>query len=56
MSWAEGLILWMLFGIGALWVFAEVASRFNQPDEFDHTAERKRKIARKAKLQSGEFR
>ena len=47
MGWAEGLILWALFGIGALYVFAEIASRFGTTDqEDDWLARRKRTLER----------
>jgi hypothetical protein len=56
MSWATGLILWLLFGIGALWLFAEVSSRFSKPsDDWDWVADKKRRTARRARHQSREF-
>ena len=55
MSWATGLILWLLGGMAAMWLFGQIASRFGRPDEIDHLAERKRQIAKRARQQSGEF-
>ena len=45
MSWAAGLILVLVVAVFVPWLFAEIAHRFNQPDEIDQVAERKRKIA-----------
>ena len=56
MSWREGLILWLLFGGIAMAVWGAIADQFAKPDEWDSVAERKRRIERQAKIQSGEFR
>ena len=47
MSWASGLILWMLCSVAALWVVGEVMHRFNTPEQQDDwLARRKRRITR----------
>ena len=49
MSWAMGLSLWIVGGIAAMWIFAEIIERFERTDghEHDWLAERKRKIAQR---------
>ena len=57
MTWQTGILLWLAGGLGVMWIWAEIAERFSRPtDDWDSVAERKRRIERRAKLQSGEFR
>lgn len=55
MSWSAGLIVVIVLALVVSWLFGTIAERFNRPDEYDHVAERKRKLARRAKQQSREF-
>ena len=54
MSWAMGLSIWIIAGGAVAWVFGAIAQR-GRGEEWDETAARKRRIARRAKLLSGEF-
>jgi hypothetical protein len=56
MTWATGLILWILGGLAVMWIYAAIVDGgkrgFTQGDE---VAEAKRRTVRKAKQLSGEF-
>ena len=56
MSWSTGLALWLVGGIAVMWIFAEVIERFEKPDHHEHDwlADRKRRIAKRARDLSGE--
>ena len=54
MSWAMGLSLWIIAGGAVAWLFGAIAQR-GRGEEWDQTAARKRRIERRAKLLSGEF-
>ena len=54
LTWAQGLILWIVAGGFVAWLFGAIAQR-GRGEEWDETAARKRRIARRAKLLSGEF-
>ena len=56
MSWSTGLILWIVLGGLAAWIFGEVARSMSKDREreWDRTADRKRHLARRAKQLSGE--
>ena len=56
MDWQVGLILVIVAAIVVPWVFAEIAATFGTRNDWDDVAERKRRIERRARLQSGEFR
>ena len=56
MSWAMGLSLWIVAGLGVAWAFGEIARAQSRDRDVDTVAERKRRTARRAKLLSGEFR
>jgi hypothetical protein len=56
LGWAEALIVFGLAALAALWAFGEIVARFSTDDEWDDVAERKRRIERQAKIQSGEYR
>jgi len=56
MSWAMGLSLWIIVGLGAAWAWGEIARAQSKDRGWDETAARKRLIERRAKLQSREFR
>ena len=45
MSWANGIILWLLGGMAAMWLFAILVDSKPERDH-DWLAERKRKITR----------
>ena len=56
MSWATGLILWLLGGVAGMWLYACIAERFNRDmDDEDRVAEQKRRTVRRAKKLSGEM-
>ena len=55
MSWAMGLSLWIIAGGIVAWVFGAIAQRGRGDQQWDETADRKRRIERRAKLLSGEF-
>lgn len=55
MNWQFGLILVLVVAVFVPWLFGEIAARFNRPDEIDFVAERKRRIARRARQQSREM-
>ena len=55
LGWAEALIVWILGALVVMWAFGEIAARFGTRNDWDHTAERKRQIAKRARKQSGEF-
>jgi hypothetical protein len=56
MSWANGLIFWLLGGLAVMWLWGEIVDRFSRSDERDRdtVAERKRRIAKRARDLSGE--
>ena len=55
MNWITGSILIVIVAIFVPWLFSEIAHRYgNHDDEWDEVAERKRKLARRARDLSGE--
>ena len=55
LGWAEALIVWFLVAGVVLWAFGEIADKFGTKDDWDHVAEGKRRMAKRAKKLSGEF-
>ena len=47
MSWSTGLILWIVFGLGAAWIFGEVARAQSKDRGDDWLAARKRRIEKR---------
>ena len=56
MSWANGLIFWLLGALAAMWIWGEIVDRFSRSDDHEHDwlADRKRRIAKRARDLSGE--
>jgi hypothetical protein len=55
-SWQAGLLLWLIGGMAAMWVWGEIIERFSRPtDDWDRVADRKRRTERKAKQISREY-
>ena len=55
LTWAQGLSLWIIGGGFVAWLFGVLASRGRCDEEWDNVADRKRRIARRAKQLSGEY-
>ena len=51
MSWSLGLALWILLGLGVVWLVGEIAREFggDSNDAIDREAERKRRIEERAR-------
>lgn len=56
MGWVMGTIVVIALAIFVPWLFAEIAAKFGTENDWDHVADRKRKTARRAQLQSREYR
>ena len=49
MSWALGLSIWIVAGLGVAWVFGAIAQRGLGDEEWDSTADFKRRIDNNAR-------